>query len=382
MAGPVESESFRGGFAGYVSPRVAAELSRLVAVESILGESVVVSESGVAEPILALRRLRDGTISIGGAGYGNRPIILPNPTGGSGTVNTGNITLRGKSGRYLRQALWQLAVAYARDVGRGDVTREDIQELVASHLRRVSRDRRDPCHPKALDEAIRLAIVSLLDLTTWDLVFRLTDSVSLNRYNLVHQSRDVWTELAASLPGAASWALLNRTVNHPPESASVIVQAVQRELFRYGLEERHWDYVASLPCAPLKVAATQSHEGSAAVLNFIAALGIVPSGPAVSAAAPELSYTGRSAVAESNYVDSSLDLLHGNLASMWRAFLRVSAEAIVVRPEDPEQAVLHVDLPLVRGFMMDLSVLSLSADGLEWPQLVSGAMRLAELRRM
>ena len=143
---------------------------------------------------------------------------------------------------------------------------------------------------KSSDEVFRSGIAGLLDVETWDTVYRLMGSVRIRRYSLVHVSRDVWRWHSDTLPGPASWALTEGTVNLPPEAYYEVLEAVRRQLVRYGVEQRNLDFVVTLPIGPVKAAAVQRQCNSAAVFNFLADVGVVPSRAAIVEALVLLSF--------------------------------------------------------------------------------------------
>ena len=262
-------------------------MASALTLHTVPGTSVQLNAAGRAEPVLAMMKHPDNTISHSSDDYlvnGN----LPDPT----TPYRTNIhwTTRGLKQSIIAQALHQHLMDNWDQMKPRSNAPVPSKEKLTTHIRQrlEQASAQDPgCQTDAqLSSDLIDAVASLVDPALHQALSETCWTVNIETYNMAAQAKDIFTHLHDTNPGALAWLMNTDPPRTPPEHPGELITKAKHSLQEAGLQPTSWKSAATLDPHVMKELATALTKGElhpapretrTKILNIIAANNITTS---------------------------------------------------------------------------------------------------------
>ena len=255
-------------------------LADAVTIDVVPGKRVSLNAAGDTEPVLAVEKEADETISIKSHNY-----FVPGDLPGPDQSNPSPWTTRGLKNSVATRCIHDYLKQNWQHLAPGPRIPVPSQERISYHLntRLQEASVKDTRYTtdQQLSTALWQGIASLLDPKVHDTARNLSSKVDIYTYNIVAAAHTVLQDLLRTNPGALTWAMETRALRGPPQHPGEVVSAAKSALFEAGLDPVNWRFVATLDPAVMRTLATDEHEtlplsNRIFILNIIAETRTVP----------------------------------------------------------------------------------------------------------
>ena len=207
-----------------------------VTIDVVPGKSVSLNATGDTEPVLAVEKETDDTISIKSKNY-----FVPGDLPGPDQSNPSPWTTRGLKNSVATRCIHNYLKQNWEHLAPGPRVPVPSPTRISYHLNRRLQEAssvKDARYTtdQQLSTALWQGIASLIDPKVHETARSLSSQVDVHTYNLVAASHTVLKDLLRTNPGALTWAMETRALKGPPQHPGEVISAAQvRPVSKQGL---------------------------------------------------------------------------------------------------------------------------------------------------